>query len=346
MSHQAALIPSKGQPLVVETVKTVPPGPGEVLISVSAIALNPIDYYMRDAGFFVASYPAIVGSDIAGTVEAVGSDIPSSSPFKKGARVLAFGNTFYKQGQPDANNYGAFQQKVVVPIESVAVIPDSLGFVDAATLPMSVGTALTGWMNIGLPVSTRVDSKQAVLVWGAGSSIGAGAIQTAKAMGFTVYGTASPKNFENLKALGANKLFDYKDPEVVSNVIEAAKADAVSLKHVYRAAGDIGGSDLPPVQEILKASGGGAIASAVILPEYTPQVEGVETKFVQGSADPEERKKFLARAFHDFLAPRLAKGEYIPAPKAKVVGSGLESLNKGLDELRGGVSNVKIVIEL
>ncbi|KAK4937515.1 hypothetical protein LTR10_021886 [Elasticomyces elasticus] len=346
MSHQAALIPSKGQALVVESIKTVQPGPGEVLISVSAIALNPIDYYMRDAGFFIVNYPAIVGSDIAGTIEAVGSDITSSSPFKKGTRVLAFGSTFYKQGQPDANTYGAFQQKVVVPIETTAVIPDNLSFVDAATLPMSVGVALTGWMNIGLPIGTRADSRQAVLVWGAGSSMGAGATQTAKAMGFTVYGTASPKNFEGLKSLGASRLFDYKDPEVVSKVLDAAKADGLSLKHVFRAAGDMGGSDLPPVQEILKASGGGAIASTVILGEKAPQVEGVETKFVQGSEDADERNKFFAQAFHEWLAPRLAKGEYTPAPKARVAGSGLDSLNKGLDELRGGVSNVKIVIEL
>lgn len=147
MSHQAALIPSKGHPLVVESVETAQPGPEELLISVLAIALNPIDYFMRDVGMFIANYPAIIGSDIAGTVEAVGSEVApsSSSPFKKGARVLAFAVPFYKQGQPDANKYGGFQQKVVVPVENVAVIPDSVSFVDASTLPMSVGVSTNTW---------------------------------------------------------------------------------------------------------------------------------------------------------------------------------------------------------
>lgn len=167
-------------------------------------------------------------------------------------------------------------------------------------------------------------------------------------MGFTVYGTASPKNFDSLKTLGASRLFDYKDPDIVSKVVDAVKEDGLVLKHVYRAAGDRAGSDLSPCQQILlKTSGGGKIASAVgPLGPNTPQVEGVTATFVVPPQNPAERKKFFVQVFHEWLPAKLASGEYVPAPKAKVAGKGLDSLSKGLDELRGGVSNVKIVVEL
>ncbi|KIW59382.1 hypothetical protein PV05_03835 [Exophiala xenobiotica] len=346
-THQAAIIPSKGQPFIIESRPTPQPGPNEVVISVAAIAMNPVDYFQRDMGFFIANYPAIIGSDVAGTIEAVGSSV--SAPFKKGVRVLAFASSFYHQGEPNVNDYAGFQAKVLVPVEYVAVIPDTLSFVDAATVPMAVGVAWNGWIIIGLGFSTHFSpsDKKGVVVWGAASSMGVSAVQTAKSLGFTVYVTASSKNFEYLKSLGATKCFDYKDPEVVSKLIDAAKADGISLNTIFRAAGDRGGSDVQAQLDIVSAFGGGSIASAVgPLTADTPQAEGVDIKFIVAPSDPEDRAKQMTQIFHEWLTPRLASGEFVPGPKARVVGSGLGDLNKALDILKGGVSAEKLVVEL
>ncbi|KAK7887362.1 hypothetical protein LTR67_009782 [Exophiala xenobiotica] len=339
-THQAALIPSKGQPFIIDTRPTPQPGPNEVVISVAAMAMNPVDYFQRDMGFFIANYPAIIGCDVAGTIDAVGSSV-STPGFKKGARVLAFASSFYHQGEPNANDYAAFQAKALVSVEYVAVIPDTLSFVDAATVPMAIGVAWNGWTIIGLSFSTHFDAadKKGVLVWGAASSIGVSAVQTAaKALGFTVYVTASPKNFEYLKSLGVAKCFDYKDPEVVSKIVDTAKADGITLKTIFRAAGDRGGSDLQAQVDVVSAFGGGSIASAVgpLTPENTPQAEGVDIKFIVGPSNPQDRAKQMTTIFHEWLTPRLASGEFVPGPNARVVGKGLGDLNKALDILKGG----------
>ncbi|KIW41331.1 uncharacterized protein PV06_06899 [Exophiala oligosperma] len=346
-THKAALLHSAGSPLVVEDRATPKPGPKDLLISVSAIALNPVDCYQRAMGLFLTTYPAILGSDIAGTIEAVGSSVPG--PFKVGGRVLAFASAFYRRGEANANDYSSYQAKVLVQYEAACTIPDSLSFIDAATLPMGVGTAWSGWHIIGLNTTTHFNpaDKKGVVVWGAASSVGVCAVQSAKAMGFTVYATASAKNFDYVKSIGAKEVFDYKDADVVSKLLAAAKKDDVKLNTIYRAAGDRGGSDVQPLLDIVSASGGGSIASAVgPLLENTPQAKGVDLKFVINPSDADARDKQYKATFQGWLAPRLLSGEFIPGPKARIVGKGLESLNKGLDELMGGVSLEKLVVEV
>ena len=66
--HLATILPSKGSALEVTCRPTPHPGPNDLLIEVQSIALNPVDWYQRDWGLAIASYPAVLGSDIAGTV--------------------------------------------------------------------------------------------------------------------------------------------------------------------------------------------------------------------------------------------------------------------------------------
>ncbi|KAL8685243.1 MAG: hypothetical protein Q9218_007883, partial [Villophora microphyllina] len=188
--HQATVLESKGSPLTVIHRPTPTPGPHEVLIEVHSIALNPIDYYMRDFGFVLSSYPAVIGSDIGGTIISTGSSVD----LKAGTRVAAFATTFFVQGKPD---YGAFQKKVVVPATHVTPLPDSINFDEASILPMSVVTAWCGWYTLGLPLRDTIfgsADKKAMLVWGGASSIGSAAVQIAKMLGFTVFATASEKH--------------------------------------------------------------------------------------------------------------------------------------------------------
>ncbi|ERF69492.1 hypothetical protein EPUS_01821 [Endocarpon pusillum Z07020] len=247
----------------------------------------------RDLGFFIASYPAIPGSDVAGIVISAGSSVPTDAP-KPGTRVPAFAPCFFVQGAPD---YGALQTRVLVPAVKTVELPEGMAFNEASLLPMAVVTAWSGWYPIGLPRDTSYTApgKQGMLVWGGASSISSAAIQVAKMMGFKVYTTASEKHHEYLKELGASKTFYYKDERVVENIIKAAKVDGVTIDNGFDAVGQ-----LPSSVEILKALKGektAKLASATHIPEDTPKVEGVEAKFVAAPLDERERTEFFSFRF-------------------------------------------------
>ncbi|ETI19479.1 hypothetical protein G647_09313 [Cladophialophora carrionii CBS 160.54] len=351
-THQAAVLPGKGEHLIVQDVETPKPGPRELLISVHAIALNPVDFFMRDLGFMVTAYPAILGSDIAGTVEALGSDIPASSPFKPGAHVLGFAPAFVQGGKP---KYGGFQKKVVLPIEWACPIPPTLPFTSAATLPMAVLTAWTGFTTIGIPMTTTSlystphegdsgseGAKPGLLVWGASSSVGMSAIQVATHLGFpAIYATSRPQHHAQLLALGAARAFDYTSADVVEEIIAAANSDTVALTTAYRAIGD-----LQPVVDVVATFGGGKVASAPQVNENTSQHETVKVKFVMGPQEPTAVARHLEFVLHEWLAPRLQAGTFVPAPKARVVDGGLGAVDAALDILKGGVSGEKLVLEV
>jgi NADPH:quinone reductase-like Zn-dependent oxidoreductase len=210
--HLAAIIPSKGPPLAVTHRPTPTPSPTELLIAVKAIALNPIDWYQRDHAFPpLASYPAVLGSDISGTVISAGSSVPADAP-QPGTRVAAYAPCFFMQGAPD---YGALQTRVLVPAVNAVEIPRGLGFAEASVLPMAVATAWAGWYSIGLARETKLgaEDRKGVLVWGGANSVGSAAVQVAKCIGFRVYVTASEKHHEYLKGLGASRVFDYKSED-------------------------------------------------------------------------------------------------------------------------------------
>jgi NADPH:quinone reductase-like Zn-dependent oxidoreductase len=169
-------------------------------------------------------------------------------------------------------------------------------------------------------------------------------VQMATMRGFSVYVTASPKHHEYLKTLGASKVFDYKDENVVGQIVKAAREDGVTIRTGFDAVGELK-SCLDILKE-LKGEGTAKLAAAVPLSADSPKAEGVDVTFVQAPANEEERTEFFHFVFRVWLKERLENGEFVPSPKIKVVGKGLESLQKGLDELKQGVSGVKLVVEL
>jgi hypothetical protein len=101
--------------------------------------------------------------------------------------------------------------------------------------------------------------------------------------------------------------------------------------------------------EILKQLKGeetAKLASAIPLSEDSPKMEGVEVKFVAAPRDAKERTEHFHFVFGVWLKKKLEAGEFVPSPKVKVIEGGLESANKGLDELKKGVSGVKLVLEV
>ncbi|OJJ47815.1 hypothetical protein ASPZODRAFT_151254 [Penicilliopsis zonata CBS 506.65] len=350
MSHTAAMVSSAGIPLSVVSRATPTPGPNEVLVAVKAIAFNPVDIAQRDMGLFIESYPAVVGCDVAGVIEARGADVTDSA-YQPGTRVTALASSFYMQGNPD---YGAMQEKVVVPIAAVTPLPDTLGFREACILPLSVFVSWTGWTVLDIPHernvanSSSVSKTPGVIVWGAGSSMGTSAVQTARWLGFTVYATASPKHSTYLHGLGVSRVFDYKSPVSVlkTEISQAMEQDNLSINKVFLAAGQVA-----PAIEILRAikpdSERGIIASAPLVPADLPPLgDDLEVNFILPPSDPVAREQLAGWIFNSWLPGHLASGEFVPGPAVRVVGCGLEAANTALNELRGGVSGEKLVIDI
>ncbi|KAI8815006.1 chaperonin 10-like protein [Cladochytrium replicatum] len=335
--HRAAFIPKKGAKLAVSSRPTPAPGPTEVLIAVKSIALNPIDNVSLASGLGVDAYPAIIGSDIAGTIVALGSDVPTQS-LKLGARVAAFAPAFTKRGVPD---YGAFQEYVLVCYEAVVPLPEKISFNEGPLLPMAVQTVFAAFQTIGLPRDAKYSpsDKKGFLVWGAAGSVGSAALQIAQLQGYHVYAAASSKHHPYLSTLGAHRSFDYTDPAVVSAIVRSARADGIALDAGFLATGDIG-----PSAEVLRQA---RSAPSVVAKLAVAPLDHDVAKFVLAPENEEERNKFYAFVFEGWLKDRLVGGEFVPSPKVKVVvPGGLEGIQAGLDELGKKVSGVKLVVEL
>ncbi|KAI8813258.1 zinc-binding oxidoreductase-like protein CipB [Cladochytrium replicatum] len=350
-NHSAAFLPSKGSKLIIAERPTPLPGPDEVLIDVKAIALNPLDNASQSMGIAVKSYPAIIGSDIAGVILLKGDSVPNHLGLSIGKRVAAFAVAFFKQGAPD---YGGFQRRVIVPYHYVFGLPDSISFKEGALLPMAVSTAFAGLYTAGLPLSTNhaPEDKKGFLLWGAAGSVGSATLQVAKSMGFYIYATASAKHHYHLKTLGAYRLFDYNDRNVINDIVNTAKADGVTIDIGYLAAGGI--SPCVSVIEKLRGDTSKQANLACAPPAFFelawwwifPTWRGISVKFVSPPSDQEELHKFIRFVFQDWLTTKLEKGEFIPGSKIKVIPGSLEGIQAGLDELKQNVSGIKLVVEL
>ncbi|KAK4497980.1 hypothetical protein PRZ48_010636 [Zasmidium cellare] len=355
-----------GKPFEVQSRTTPKPGPGEVLLQVKSVALNPADHIMRDLGIHIPKFPTVIGFDISGQILEVGEDVPAdtnASPgplYQPGTRVVAYAAAAFKDCNPD---YGAFQEKVVVPWQHVAPIPDEgISWNEAATLPVAIQVPLSVWDALGIPRSGGANGassnnrpkKEALLVWGASSSVGTGGVQSAKLMKedskspfAAVYATAGAANQEYIKSLGADRVFDYKDPRLVESIISAAKEDGVVIQNCFLAMGD-----LAQCQAVLKAFAGDSqekakIGSAPPLPEDAAAVDGVEAMFViPAMHDDGERLAQFKYWIATWLREKLASGQIKPSPEPTVVGRGLDQINVGLSQLQKGVSCTKLVIEV
>ncbi|KAH7014547.1 chaperonin 10-like protein [Microdochium trichocladiopsis] len=346
-THLAAQCTDKGTPLSVSSRPTPTPGPGQVLIRPSAVALNIVDTIQRDIGFHVDTYPSVLGSDIGGTIVSAG---PSGVPeylSKPGTRVTTFASAFFEHGNPD---YGAFQELVLVPAASVSPIPDGMDWPEAASLPMNIYVALAAWDMCGLDYlsPTAGGKNEAILVWGAATSIGTMAVQTAKLMGYTVVATASEANHEYLRGLGADVVFDYHD-------IEAAQKSVVGfvqgtqwmkMRYCFLGAGDLAGPQAI-LKELNGDQGGAFIAHAPLVPADAKTVDGVEVKFISPREGDDEREKQYAGWFNVYLREKLADGKIRPSPEVKIVGKGLAAIDAALTDLKEkGVKCAKPVILL
>ena len=221
-SNQAAWIDAARGPLTVRDAPTGQPGPGQVLIRNHAVAVNPVDWIIQVAGGLAyrwLTYPAVLGSDVACEIVAVGGDV---TRFRVGERVLA--HVVGTDKDANTSTQGAFQYYSVALEQLTSSIPDSLSYERASVLPLAVSTAACGlfqtdFLGLRHPSVTAEPTGETVLVWGGSTSVGSQAIQLAVAAGYEVITTASPHNFDYVTSLGAAQVFDYHSDTVINDII-------------------------------------------------------------------------------------------------------------------------------
>jgi NADPH:quinone reductase-like Zn-dependent oxidoreductase len=194
---KAVVIHQYGGPEVLkyEDVPQPEPKQNELLIRVIAAGVNPVDGMIRSGMFDKEghrAFPVILGGDISGVVEKVGSKI---TKFKSGDPVFAY---------VSLDNSGGYAQYALVTEREAAPKPKSLTYVEAAAVPI---VALTAWQ--ALIDTAKLKTGQTVLIHGGSGGVGSFAIQIAKAHGAKVIATASTANQELLKQLGADVAIDY-----------------------------------------------------------------------------------------------------------------------------------------
>lgn len=174
---------------------------GDVLVRVKVCALNHLDIFVRRGmpGLPVP-LPFISGSDIAGTVEAVGSDVTGVTP---GDRVLV--NPSSPEGMLGEELPGGMAELARTPATHVVEIPDGVSFEEAACLPVAYGTA-----RRMLLARARLEPGESVLILGASGGVGNACVQIAKNLGATVIGCAgSDDKCARLSDLGAHYTINY-----------------------------------------------------------------------------------------------------------------------------------------
>ena len=169
--------------------------PDEVLIQVHASSVNPVDWVMREGyfkDFLPMAFPAILGRDVAGVIEMVGTAVTNLRP---GEPVYAW---------VDLGHSGAHAEFVAVPADHVRAKPQSLDDLHAAAVPHA---GLAAWQVL-FDVA-ELTAGQTVLIHAAAGGVGTFAVQLAKWKGAHVIGTASTHNLDFLRRLGVDQAIDY-----------------------------------------------------------------------------------------------------------------------------------------
>lgn len=349
-THRAASIHGKGEAPKISERSLGKVKPDEIAIKVSATAINPVDWKLRDYGLFLVpgwDYPATLGSDGSGTVVAVGDDV---SNFGVGERV--FFQSGY--GNPDVST---FQEYIKIPAEVVAKTPKNISDEEAAGIVLATHAAAAAFYDKtgrGLKApwtegGSEVGKGKAVVILGGSSSVGQYAIQLARLSGFErIVTNAGAAHQEYLKELGAHVVLDRN----ASTAQDFQKAlNGLPLEFVFDSI-SIKQTQLLGV-ETLQVTG--TKDSNVVIVGMTDE----ETKQQGESKEPEVAIKgivgialaphlrYLISALTDNLGGEdgwIANGKFKPN-KVEVTEGGLEKLQEAMEKNKAGVSGVKVVVK-
>ncbi|KAL3479217.1 chaperonin 10-like protein [Aspergillus californicus] len=318
--------------------------PNEVLVKVKAVALNPTDFKHLD----VISPPhSIIGCDYAGVIQQVGSAVRSG--WAPGDRVagVVHGGLF-----PDK---GAFAEYLKVDADLAWKVPDEISDTDATTYGVSAVTAmLTLNVRHGLPFvqgdQAATPKDEVIFIYAGATSTGLFHIQIAKAAGYTVVATASPRSFDLVKAYGATAVFDYRSATIAADVGKEYPTISKAVDCFSE------GKSTSVCAEVLRNTGGTVVT---LLPNGKSTIPGVSYEMVMAytlfgrpfqwlppigpkfEARPADREALVR--FYKVLPTITHILKPIPTVKEK---DGFEGILDGLNKLRAGaVAGGKLVVE-
>ena len=370
-TNTAAWLEAVRTELELKAAPYTPPRENEIVVENHAVAINPLDGILQIIGNLIfpwIKYPFILGADVAGEVAEVGRAV---TRFKVGDRVL--GHAVGTDKKRNSAAEGAFQTYTVVLARLAAPLPNTLSYEHAAVLPLALSTAACGLFQkdqlaLHYPVATPTSTGQTLLVWGGSTSVGSNAIQLAVAAGYEVITTASPRNFEYVKKLGASQVFDYRSRTVVRDIIRALRGKTIA------GALAITTGSAEACADVVHACVGSkfvSIASQPVSFDGLPRRRGlspqllplllrlvasnlslqvklrtrrIRSNTIFGSSLMDNEVSTVIYA--DFLPQALAEGRYVAAPEPHVVGQGLGAIQAAIDAQRTGVSASKVVVSL
>ncbi|HEX8838647.1 MAG TPA: NADPH:quinone reductase [Candidatus Acidoferrum sp.] len=198
--------------LKLEEVPTPKPAAGQVLVRIHAAGVNPYDTYMCAGTYAVKpALPYTPGSDAAGVIEAVG----------EGVRKVKAGDRVYTARTVT----GAYAEFAVALEQQVHPLPAKVSFSQGAGVWVPYGTAYHALFH-----SAKARSSETVLVHGASGGVGSAAVQMARAMGLTVFGTAgTPKGLELVKREGAHQVFEHSKAGYAEEIMKATGGRGVDI---------------------------------------------------------------------------------------------------------------------
>lgn len=277
---KAVRIHSYGGPevLAYEDVPQPVPGPGEVLVRVHAAGVNPVDWkiragYMKE--FLPHTFPLTLGWDLSGVVEAAGP----GSAYRGGEEVFAMSSLMRN---------GSYAEYIVIDEALLAAKPKSQDHAHAAAVPLAGLTAHIGLFEFG-----ELRPGQKVLIHGGAGGVGTLAVQLAKRKGAYVIATASGKNQNLLRELGADEAVDY-----------ASTRFEEKAKDVDLVFDTIGGETLERSWSVLK-KGGILVATSAMPSQEKAAALGVKAKYVSNRPDARILKELAelmdAGKLHSFV---------------------------------------------
>ncbi len=233
--------------ILIDEIPRPTPQEGELVVQVAVAGVGPWDALIREGKSVVQlSLPIILGSDLAGTVDTVGTGVIG---FKPGDKVFGVTNKQF---------CGAYAEYAVASAQMVAAMPGSLSFVEAASVPVVAVTAYQMLFDYA-----QLKAGQTVLIHGAAGNVGAYAVQLAKQADLQVFATARPADLDYVRTLGAEMVVNYQTKKF---------EDAVPL--VDAVLDTVGGETQHRSFRVLKP--GGIVVSSVSPP---PQTMGFRSAF-------------------------------------------------------------------
>lgn len=196
--------------LRVEEVATPPLAPSTVRINVQAIGINFADVMARQ-GLYpdCPKPPVVVGYEVAGTVEAVATDVADLSPEQP---VVAL------------TRFGGYAEQVVTPVAQVFPLPDGMSSTVAAALPVNYLTAY-----VMLYLRGNLQPGEHVLIHNAGGGVGLAAVQLSRLRQAVIYGTASASKHAMLRQQGVQHPIDYHRQDVPATIRRLTAGRGVDL---------------------------------------------------------------------------------------------------------------------